>query len=536
MASFEYPLSLLRYAWYATGQPRWAVITGIFSYALYKFLTRRFGVFKSIGVNGPRPWPVVGTMIPFMRMGLTSHQLEMKRLYGSIVGNFFGSQPTMLIYDLDILKTLLVKDFANFPNRSLGLSIPDYPLNKMLTMLEDDQWKHVRNILTPTFSSGKLRKMQQQMEKCAETLLANLHEKEVANETLEFRDYCGAYTMDVIASTAFGLEIDSHNDPNNEFVRMSNKVLDFSLGSLKTVFLFFFPFLMKPLGKFGFRLFPKEATEFFVQAVDQALEGRMQDTSIGKANADFLQLMLNAEAEQGEVNDDDSTTSGGVTNEGSSFVSKQNRRGLTHEEVLAQSILFILAGYDTTASTLSFFGYLLAVNSDCQEKLIAEIDSVMKDQDHVTFDVINKMPYLDMCVSETLRLYPPGPRADRVTCEQTTINGVFIPKGMVVGIPIYALQNDPEYWPEPERFDPDRFLPEAKEARNPFCYMPFGMGPRHCIGMRLALMEIKLAMVHILRKFKIVVCAETQIPLKLEKVRMRGIQGIKLRVKSRDVQ
>jgi len=292
---------------------------------------------------------------------------------------------------------------------------------------------------------------------------------------------------------------------------------------------------MKLLRNLGVELLLNGTVDFFVHAVDQAIDYRKKGSS-DKANVDFLQLMVAAEAQHEDVNEIDSAAAARVKNGGSSDASQSNRRGLTHEEVLAQSIVFLLTGFDTTANTLSFIGYLLALYTDCQDKLLAEIDNVMAGQEHVTFDVIKKMPYLDMCVSETLRMYPAGARVDRVSSEHTTINGVVIPKGMVVGIPIYALHNDPEFWPEPEKFNPERFLPEAKEARNPYCYMPFGMGPRHCIGMRLALIEIKLALVHVLRKFRFVVCEETQIPLQLEKSRMRAANGIKLRVKAREVE
>jgi cytochrome P450 family 3 subfamily A len=138
-----------------------------------------------------------------------------------------------------------------------------------------------------------------------------------------------------------------------------------------------------------------------------------------------------------------------------------------------------------------------------------------------------------MCLSEVLRLYPSGPRTDRVTKNEITIKGVRIPKGMTIGVPIYALQNDPEIWPNPTKFDPERFTPEAKEGRNPFNYFPFGLGPRNCVGMRLALMELKMAMVFLLQRLKFVVCEDTQIPLQLNKLKMVGVNGIKLRVERR---
>jgi len=200
---------------------------------------------------------------------------------------------------------------------------------------------------------------------------------------------------------------------------------------------------------------------------------------------------------------------------------------------LAQGVLFFLAGFETTANTLSLLGYCLATNPGCQDRLLREIDDVMKDQERVDYDVIHKMPYLDMCLSETLRIYPPAIRTDRVCENDITINGVFFPKGMLIGSPIYVMHMDPEVWPEPTKFDPERFTAEEREARNTYHYMPFGVGPRNCIGMRLALTELKMAAISILRTLKFVICPETKIPLTMDKVVMKSVDGIKLRMEIR---
>jgi cytochrome P450 family 3 subfamily A len=257
------------------------------------------------------------------------------------------------------------------------------------------------------------------------------------------------------------------------------------------------------------------------------MKQRQLDTDENK-RTDFLQLMVNARID--DINSVDSAD--GTTVEGTSGL--WSRKGITHEEIVAQGLLFFVAGYETTANTLSLFAYCMAVNSDCQDKLIAEVDEVMKGQDHVTYDLAHSMPYLDRCLMETQRLYPVGPRADRVADEDVTINGVFIPKGMTVIIPIYALHMDPEVWPDPHKFNPDRFLPEETAARNPYYYQPYGTGPRNCIGMRLALTEMKMAIVHILTKFRFVACEQTEIPLKLNKTSVRAANGVKIKVQARE--
>ncbi|CAO2630636.1 Cytochrome P450 3A1 [Lemmus lemmus] len=121
------------------------------------------------------------------------------------------------------------------------------------------------------------------------------------------------------------------------------------------------------------------------------------------------------------------------------------------------------------------------------------------------------MEYLDMVLNETLRLYPNGLRLDRVCKKDVEINGVLLPKGSVVVIPVYALHHDPQYWPEPTEFRPERFSKENKGSINPYVFMPFGNGPRNCIGMRFALMMMKLAITKVLQNFSFQPCKETQV-------------------------
>jgi len=433
---------------------------------------------------------------------------------------------------VDILKQILVKDFANFSNR-FPLPFVEYPVSKMLVVLQGEHWKHVRNILTPTFSSGKLRKMNPQIQRCGETLVSNLGEKAEKKETFDFRDLCGAYTMDVIASTAFSVQIDSLNDPNNKFVTMGKKAFVSSAASPKLFLRFFFPFLAKPLNYLGMSFIPKDVLKFFVGVIQKLKDQREDDgTKTGdKKSVDFLQLMMNSTGDEKETTSADSSKNTLASGEQNGI---SRPKGLTNEELLAQGFLFFLAGFETTANTLAFVAYSLATHPHCQEKLIREIDEVTKEHGGVIdYDTVNKMNYLDMCISETLRLYPVGPRTDRICKNDITINGVFIPKGMVVLNPIYVLHMDPDVWPNPTEFDPERFTAEAKEARNPYYYMPFGAGPRNCIGMRLALTELKMAIAGILFKIKFVTAPETQIPLKLQKVSMKAVDGIKLRVEKR---
>uniref|UniRef100_A0A8C8Z482 unspecific monooxygenase n=1 Tax=Prolemur simus TaxID=1328070 RepID=A0A8C8Z482_PROSS len=132
-------------------------------------------------------------------------------------------------------------------------------------------------------------------------------------------------------------------------------------------------------------------------------------------------------------------------------------------------------------------------------------------QTPATYDAVVQLEYLDMVVNETLRLFPIAGRIQRVCKKDVEIKGLFIPKGVVVIIPTHVLHWDPKYWPEPKEFRPERFSKNNKDNIDPYLYLPFGVGPRNCIGMRFALISIKLAIVKILQNFSFKPCKETQV-------------------------
>ncbi|KAK3707000.1 hypothetical protein QZH41_014081 [Actinostola sp. cb2023] len=210
---------------------------------------------------------------------------------------------------------------------------------------------------------------------------------------------------------------------------------------------------------------------------------------------------------------------------------------LTEDEVIAQSLVFLLAGYDTTSNTLALTCHHLATSPDIQEKLQREIDDIWSDEDEPpSYDMVQSMTYLDMVISEILRLYPPGFILSRVSTNACTIKGLPIKKGTTLYTPCYSIHRDPQYYPDPERFDPERFSAEAKQSRDPYTYLPFGHGPRNCVGIRFAQFEMKITLVRILKKFNLVVCPATKIPVEINVRTILGCgkDGIQLRVTRRE--
>ena len=179
---------------------------------------------------------------------------------------------------------------------------------------------------------------------------------------------------------------------------------------------------------------------------------------------------------------------------------------LAEEEVIAQAFVFFIAGYETIATALSYISYELALNQDFQDKLYEEIKSIENEKGTIDYETLLKLPYLDAVICESLRKYPPSARISRIANQEYQLGntGITLDKGTHVNILVHAIHHNEEYYPGPEKFRPERFLPENRDQIKPFTYLSFGSGPRNCIGMRFALLETKLALAKIITKYKFV--------------------------------
>ncbi|XP_032742552.1 LOW QUALITY PROTEIN: cytochrome P450 3A1-like [Rattus rattus] len=383
-----------------------------------------------------------------------------------------------------MIKNVLVKEcFSVFTNhRDFG---PVGIMGKAVSVAKDEEWKRYRALLSPTFTSGRLKEMFPIIEQYGDILVKYLRQEK--GKPVPVKEVFGAYSMDVITSTSFGVNVDSLNNPKDPFVEKAKKLLRIDFLDPFFLSVVLFPFLTPVYEMLNISMFPKDSIEFFKKFVYRMKETRLD--SMQKHRVDFLQLMMNAHNDSKD---------------------KESHTALSDMEITAQSIIFIFAGYEPTSSTLSFVLHSLATHPDTQKKLQEEIDRALPNKAPPTYDTVMEMEYLDMVLNETLRLYPVANRLERVCKKDTEINGVFIPKGSVVMIPSYALHHDPQHWPEPEEFRPERFSKENKGSIDPYVYMPFGNGPRNCIGMRFALMNMKLALTKVLQNFSFQPCKETQ--------------------------
>ncbi|KAG0438257.1 hypothetical protein HPB47_017093 [Ixodes persulcatus] len=179
------------------------------------------------------------------------------------------------------------------------------------------------------------------------------------------------------------------------------------------------------------------------------------------------------------------------------------KRRMTTEEIQANASTFLIAGFETTGTTLAFSAYLLAKHPEIQDKTRDEVRSIIEKENGLTYDGVFSMRLLDQVISEVLRLYPPVVGFITRRCENDyEYEGLKIPKDITVVVPAYQLHHDPVYWENPEEFDPERFSPENKDKIEPMAYQPFGNGPRNCVAMRFGQLTLKMTLAKLLSKYK----------------------------------
>jgi len=183
------------------------------------------------------------------------------------------------------------------------------------------------------------------------------------------------------------------------------------------------------------------------------------------------------------------------------------------EIVIAQSAVFLLAGFDSTSHVLSSCLYKMAQHPEMQEKLYDDISSKIEQYGEVCHEMVQDVPYLEQFISEVLRMLSPGVRLERVCNKDVSYNGIHIKKGMTVSVSLYALHYSEEFFPDPKTFNPDRWSPENKANINPYAYMPFGQGPRNCVAMRFAREELKMVLCTLIQQFRFFPVEETPVTI-----------------------
>jgi len=474
----------------------WITITLV--YFLYKRVTSCYRFFSDRGIPGPKPIPFIGDVWGIWRRNLPEYGLEMFRKYGNIYGTFEGLSPNLWVNDTKIIRSVFVKDFSHFVNRRNFDVGETKVLRKMLSLLTDQEWKEVRAALSPTFTTGKIKRYSTQMKECTDQLCSRLHSLAENEGKINLKEQLSATTMDIIAKCAFGLKIDNLEDKQNVFMEKAREVFASPINkSPMTLLLFLLPEMLLKWGNIA--IFNDAGMQFFVKFVENMMKERSK--RIEKYH-DFPEMAT--ESISAYTKDENGKTTPMWTKEE------------VDEIVAAQSVLFLLAGFDTTANTLSSACFVLARHPDIQERIHELIMSKIDQYGDVCHEMILDLPYLDHFVNEVLRMYSPVPFIERACNKDIVCEGIHIPKGTLVSVSTYALHYSEEYYVDAETFNPDRWSAENKSNLDPSAFMPFGSGPRNCIAMRFALEEVKMVLCSLIKEFRFFPVEETPDKLTVE--------------------
>lgn len=479
-------------------------------YLIYDYWNQT--LLKRRGIPGPTPYPIVGNLLNF-REGFALGAHNARKKYGKVFGLSFFGYHQIFISDPDMAQEIMISRFSVFPNR-IPMGVKDRPLNDAIFNVRDDRWREVRSTLSPAFSGSKMKQMTHIINESCDQLLEHFEQLRKEGPSIQCKDIYGSYTMDVIASTFFGLKIDSHKNPNDPFVKHAKAVFDLSVFNPRVLLIVLFPWLCPLLDRLNIGFTAGYIKDFFQRVVRETISSRESSST---KRMDMLQLMLDAHNLESEEREESSS----------------KKKALTTEEIMANSLIFFLAGYETTNIGLCYTSYLLATNPEAQTRLIEEVDKFAPTRNDVTYDTVKEMEYLDALVRESLRLFPPVAIIQRDNDKTNIINGIEIPKGVTIIFPVYAMHHDPDIWEDPEQFRPERFFKENRDKIHPIGWLPFGAGPRSCIGLRLAFMEIKFGLIRLLQKYRFITCADTEIPPVFGNSGM-GIRGTKLQITPRE--
>lgn len=350
---------------------------------------------------------------------------------------------------------------------------------KSLIMLQGTKWHDMRATLSPAFTGSKMRLMFDLIIENSVNMATQLKMQKQPIE-LDMKDLFNKLTTDMTANTAFGIKINSFEDDRNEFYVMAKDLLNFNRPSV-VLKMFFMNVLPKLANLFNVQMFAPEVSKFFTRMVTSNMDTREKEGIVRPDLINILMQIRKGEDIRSTAGDENKIADGFATVEEFSADRKSTTTKWSDDEITAQAFLFFFAGFDPISNHLGFTTYELAVNPDVQDKLFAEITDTESrlNGKNITYEQLQKMKYLDMVISESLRKWPPIALTDRICAKDYVYeeDGVKfqIKKGMMLAIPSISFHYDEKYFPNSNAFDPERFNAENKKNIVKEAYLPFGM-------------------------------------------------------------
>ncbi|XP_057301228.1 cytochrome P450 3A8-like isoform X1 [Hydractinia symbiolongicarpus] len=441
---------------------------------LYILYWLAYGRFKSTKYVGPGIVPFLGNYWDLRQSGFNLHTLLefYYKKYGKVYDFHYQGEPVTVVGEESIAKEILGKKFQHFQNRKFFIDLP-WPCDNMITLLKDDKWKYVRALLTPFFTPHSLQNMSPLINKAVDTYLEKLDEVEKKKESFDVVSHSKGFIMETLLSIVFTLDCPNQSDFNKTLINLTKEFTQ-PPKWVNTV-------AALPFGQHLVKYIPsafKNQLQPFIDTALGVVAGRRKEE--GGKYKDVLEALFNVQKEGPD-------TSGNV---------------LLDEDILAQGIVILTAVHVATSSTLAMAMYYIAKHKQVQEKIYEDIGALAGEEGFPTWENVNReMMYLEHVIDETLRLHPSAYILMRECNETCKIEAMTFEKGSNIFIPVRAMHYDATYWEDPQTFNPDRFSdPTVKKGS---AYLPFGAGLRKCLGFRMAIIALKLALARILQRYEI---------------------------------
>lgn len=412
---------------------------------------------------GPRGNPLLGNLLAMQRMDMLQFYTQHWRQYGDVVRFRMGPLVQHLVVQPDHVKHVLATNSDNY-TKGIGMAKLKMLLGNGLFTSEGAFWQQQRRIMQPPFTHKGVARLADDMTAITSAMLDHWQTLATYRHTVDVSFEMMRLALNIIAKTT--LDIDANQMASTTYHAFTD-ALEFILA--RTVTLLDVPLFVPTAQNRRFNA--------AIATLDRIIYGIIAERRRRQSNkSDMLSMLLQARDEQ---------------------TGQEMTEGQLRDEVM--TIFF--AGHETTALTLTWIWYLLAQHPEVETKLYAELDYVLHGRTP-TLEDAPKLVYTRMVIEEAMRLYPPAAMFVRDATDADTIGEYEIPKRSMLVFSPYLTHRHPAFWTDPERFDPERFAPEQLK-RHPYAYIPFGAGPRKCIGNHFALLENQLVLAMVVQRFRL---------------------------------
>ncbi|CAO1393073.1 unnamed protein product [Diamesa hyperborea] len=466
------------------------ILITAFSVWYVKFRWNRRNLYRlAAKIHGPKGLPLFG--VAFKILGKNSHDtykqiLAIAREFPSPSKFWAGHYCVVAIDKPDDLQVVLNSQDA------IDKSIVYEKINKHGLLVDGgDLWRSNRKLLNPAFNHTMVQTFSPMFNEKSRILVKVLVKHINKGEFDVYHPLSGC-TMESLLSTSFGLEKDIQNDPNNWLLHCMKIGTQIISDRMYKIWLHY-----KPIYMFTkhYQMEKKYVENGMFAFGDQVLKEK---------ELQYKNKTIDPWLDQQNDNEDDSKT--GVKKP-QIFIDQlfKMKNHFTMDQIRDELNVFILAGHETTALTMSGVLLFLAMHQEVQDKVVLELKDVFDSVDQETEnEMLNKLPYLDLVIKETLRLLPIAPILGREATKDIELKSCTIPAGAIIFLNMFDVHRNPKYWGDDAHlFNPDRFLPQNFCKVHPYAYAPFSKGPRNCIGMKYGMNVMKIALSHILRNYKV---------------------------------